>query len=91
MKKPRISPVGVPRGRSANDSHSINPDAPSWPGPEPSLAMRMARANMSDAFETGVPPFDGDARPVEVIGSGPRRARSPLASARSFALTLPRA
>lgn len=66
MKKPRISPVDVPRGRSAKDSQSINPDAPSGPGPEPSLAMRMARAIMADAFETGVPPFDGDAQPVEV-------------------------
>lgn len=38
-------------------------DTATGPGPEPSLAMRMASADMKDAFETGAPPFDADTRP----------------------------
>lgn len=37
-------------------------DAATGPRPEPSLAMRMASADMEDAFETGAPPFDADMR-----------------------------
>ncbi len=36
----------------------VNPDAPTGPGPEPSLAAGMAAAVVEDAFETGAPPFD---------------------------------
>lgn len=65
MKKPPHNSGRVAGDRDRTDSTFTNPDAPSGPGPEPSLAMRMARADMEDAFETGAPPFDVDTRPEE--------------------------
>ena len=60
MNKPTNDSRGVP---GAPVPSFINEDAPSGPGPEPSLAMRLERAIMSDAFQTEEPPFDGDTRP----------------------------
>lgn len=66
--------------RDATAIPSINPDAPSGPGPEPSLAMRMARADMEDAFETGAPPFDGDTRPDVAMQPTPARISGQIES-----------
>ncbi len=80
MEKParRAGPTGG--ARDAMASPFINPDAPSGPGPEPSLAMRMARADMEDAFETRAPPFDGDTRPDVAMQPTPARISGQIES-----------
>lgn len=65
-----------PRGTTA--SPFINPDAPSGPGPEPSLAMRMARATIDDALQTGASPFDSDTRGDEATQPPPARTSASL-------------
>ena len=79
--EPVMSATG-PRGTDPVRSlPAVNPDATSGPGPEPSLAARMARADMRDAFQTGAPPFDAATRaaaPPECLsdpGTKPSRAR----------------
>jgi hypothetical protein len=49
--------------REVGSGSVVKAEAPVGPGPEPSLAARMARADMQDAFQTGAPPFDYDTRP----------------------------
>lgn len=74
MKKPPASSRPAPPARDETAPPFITkPDAPSAPGPEPSLAMRMARADLDDAFETGAPPFDGAARPDVATHPTPAR------------------
>lgn len=71
MKKPTNDAGRILGAPDGTDSPFINPDAPSGPGPEPSLAMRMARATMNDAFQTEAPPFDGDTRRHEAAQRTP--------------------
>jgi hypothetical protein len=82
MKKPPKNSGRIPGAFGAPDPLFINTDAPLGPGPEPSLAMRVARATMNDAFQTDAPPFDGDTRreettqPTTTKRSGPIESRS---------------
>ena len=62
MKKPTNNSGRLSGAFDPADPTFINTDAPSGPGPEPSLAMRMERATMNDEFQTDAPPFDGATR-----------------------------
>lgn len=71
MKKPLNDPDKIPGTLDVADAAFINPDAPTGPGPEPSLALRMARSTMNDAFQTGAAPFEGDVGRDEAMPPAP--------------------
>lgn len=62
MTERRDEPAHTSSARETQSTDS-NSAAARESGPEPSLAARMARADMKDAFETGDPPFDGNSQP----------------------------
>lgn len=82
MTEPRDEPAHASSARESQSTDS-NFNAARESSPEPSLAARMARADMKDAFEAGDPPFNGNSQPDPGVdrtgGTGAAERESPSA------------